>query len=149
MLSNVVLVQALSSPRFSSQYSAPNLSIDLKWMHFSLMDLSWVMSWVIWKFLWQWSQKQVLNMYIYHLSLFSLLFLSAIYIYTVTIIENLFILAARICKKKKSPKLMRILPHLNMSTEFDHQKILDCMYCHSFSRDCSVIGQSVVSSIRR
>lgn len=88
-------------------------------------------------------------MYIYHLSLFSLLFLSAIYIYTVTIIENLFILAARICKKKKSPKLMGILRHLNMSTEFDHQKILDCMYCHSFSLDCSVIGQSLVSSIRR
>lgn len=81
--------------------------------------------------------------------LITFLFLSAIYIYTVTIIENLFILAARICKKKKSPKLMRILRHLNMSTEFDHQKILDCMYCHSFSLDCSVIGQSLVSSIRR
>lgn len=33
-----------------SQYSASSLSIDLKFMHFSLKDLNWEMSWVIWKF---------------------------------------------------------------------------------------------------
>lgn len=64
-------------------------------------------------------------------------------------IENLFIIAARICKKKKSSKLMRILRHLNISKECDHKNLLDGMYCQSVPLDCSVIWQSLVSSIRR
>lgn len=36
----------------SVQYSAPSLSYDLKFMHFSARDLSWEPSWGIYKFYW-------------------------------------------------------------------------------------------------
>ena len=38
----------------SSQYSASSMNINLKFMHFSIKDLSWGLSWVIWKFWWRW-----------------------------------------------------------------------------------------------
>lgn len=40
----------------SSQYLVSSLSVNPKYMHPPLKDLSWEMSWVIWKFLWWWGQ---------------------------------------------------------------------------------------------